>query len=120
MQLSFSPSEFVDKSDMIGLFAQEEPQPHQFLALESLKEVPDQLSQDASLIITMESKKYIYERSAFSFIMLLSELGGLFGAISSIPSIFISTLVKNLFVSSLVQRQESDSEGESVDQAVRS
>lgn len=47
--------------------------------------------------IVLADVKYSYERSAFSFIMLLGEIGGLFGAISGIPALLISRFVELSF-----------------------
>ena len=45
--------------------------------------------------------KHTYERSAFTLLMVLGELGGIYGAIVSIPTLFISYFIQNLFISAV-------------------
>ena len=45
--------------------------------------------------------KHTYERSVFTFMMVLGEIGGIYGAIASIPSFFISYFIQNMFMSAV-------------------
>ena len=51
----------------------------------------------------MSDTRRISERSAFTVMMLLGELGGLYGAIVGIPSYFISYFVQMSFVSAIAK-----------------
>ena len=55
----------------------------------------------AEIHIHLSPIKHTYERSAFTLMMVLGELGGIYGAIVSIPSFFISHFIQNLFRSAV-------------------
>lgn len=102
-------NEFTDNSDRVGLFGKKEAEPYTFLALEALFEYPampnDELFKfPGSITIVLSDSKHSYERTVFSLIELLGEVGGLFGAISGIPALLIAPIVENLFVGAVAQR----------------
>ena len=51
--------------------------------------------------INLTPIKHTYERSVFTFMMVLGEIGGIYGAIVSIPSFFISYFIQNLLMSAV-------------------
>lgn len=53
------------------------------------------------ILIELDHEIRQYERSAFTLMMLLGELGGLYGIIVAIPSLFIAQLVERLFINHL-------------------
>ena len=111
LELELGPNEFTDKKDRIGLFSLSDPEPHSFLTLERYELVDLENNKDSQLDdpyqsaptihIVLSPIKRSYERSAFTLMMVLGELGGIFGAIVSIPSLFISHFIQNLFMSSV-------------------
>ena len=58
-------------------------------------------SGDHTIEVFLSDTRRISERSAFTVMMLLGELGGLYGAIVSIPSYFISYFVQMSFMSAI-------------------
>ena len=58
-------------------------------------------SDDQTIEVFLSDTRRISERSAFTMMMLLGELGGLYGAIVGIPSYFISYFVQMSFVSAI-------------------
>ena len=63
--------------------------------------------------IVLSDTKQITERSAFTVMMILGELGGVYGAIVGLPSIFISYIVQLQFMSAIAEfmpvKREADS-----------
>lgn len=64
-------------------------------------------------MIHLSDEERSYERSAFTFMMLLGELGGVFGIIVAIPSFFISKMVERIFISHLAQLMPEKPRGDS-------
>ena len=93
-------NEFIDNSDRIGItFEDPEDQSSEFLTIGNYR----QQSGDSHIEIVLSDTRYVYERSAFTLIMLLGEVGGLYGAIVGIPSIFISNYISLMFMSAIVK-----------------
>ena len=88
--LELGPNEFTDKTDRFGLFSSSEPDSHNFLTVEREERIIVEKQPAPKISIKLSSIKHEYERSAFTLMMVLGELGGIYGAIVSIPSLFIS------------------------------
>ena len=84
------PDQFTDNSDRLGLF-NEELEPYNYLTVENVK---SKESDSPFIKIILSDTRRIYERSVFNAMMLLGELGGLYGAIVGIPSFFVSYFVQ--------------------------
>ena len=98
--LELGPNEFTDEVDHLGLFRKSDPEPYTFLSIESQTEGTKTVEYPYATII-LSPIKHTYERATFTLMMLLGELGGLYGAIIGIPSYFISYFTANLFKSAL-------------------
>ena len=99
--LELGPNEFTDKTDRFGLFSSSEPDSHNFLSVEREERQVNERQTSPKISIKLSPIKHEYERSAFTLMMVLGELGGIYGAIVSIPSLFISYFVQNLFMSAV-------------------
>ena len=93
------PDQFTDNSDRVGLF-EPEVEPYTYLTVHNIKsrETPEDFP---SIIFVLSDTRRISERSAFNVMMLLGELGGLYGALVGIPSYFISSFVQISFMSAI-------------------
>ena len=89
----------MDRSDSLGFFYSE-PEPQNFLTVQNVKE---EKKDSVMYEIVLSDTRKITERSAFTILMLLGELGGLYGAIVGIPSIFISHFVQMQFMSAIAE-----------------
>ena len=79
-------------SNWLGLFNYD-PEPHTYLTFNNVVGTSN-FGNYPSFLLQLSDTKRISERSAFTVMMLLGELGGLYGAIVGVPSIFISYLVQ--------------------------
>ena len=94
-------NKFVDATDRIGIsFDDPEDQSSEFLSVENYRQ--QHYDNNASIEIVLFDTRHVYERTAFTFIMLLGEVGGLYGAIVGIPSLFISNYISLMFMSAIV------------------
>ena len=100
--LELGPNEFYDIDDRLGLFTAAEPEPHTWLTVvnDSAKSIPNGKSPE--ITIKLSHIRTIYERSVFTIMMILGELGGIYGALVGIPSFFISRYIEHQFISSFV------------------
>ena len=74
-------------------------EPYTYLTVKDFREYP--AGDSNSFDIALSDKRRISERSAFTAMMLLGELGGLYGALVGIPSYFISHFVQLSFMSAI-------------------
>ena len=95
--IELGPNEFTDTRDRVGLLNKNPDQePYTFLSVESKTDKANNLWR-FSIVIELSNLKHTYERSVYTFMTLLGDIGGLYGAIVSIPSLFISRIIERLF-----------------------
>ena len=101
MVVELSQNEFIDHNDYVG-FLSPDPEPYNFLSIEDkTTESSPSSSPKASFIIKLSDKKRNYERQVYTFMTLIGDIGGFYGAILTIPSLILSNYSKTMFESSL-------------------
>ena len=101
--IKLGPNEFIEDTDKIGLFASADEEPEQFLSVEELSnEKKLQESNAAKIEISLSNVKHTYERRSLTLMQIMGDLGGLYQAIFSVPSFFISKIIQNLFMNAVV------------------
>ena len=94
-RIYMSHNEFKDESDLLGLFkSNPDDNAFEFLAFENIME--DQISESQSLPwirFSLSDTKRTYERNAYTFMMLLGDVGGIYSAIVGVPSYLISSYI---------------------------
>ena len=102
LHIELGPNEFIDRTDKLGLFSKAEAETYTFLSVKNEKDAKGTYSTESTKIrILLSPIKHTYERSVFTFMMVLGEIGGIYGAIVSIPSFFISYFIQNLLMSAV-------------------
>ena len=92
-QIFLGPNTFIDNSGRLGLFSSNsEENSREFL---TVKSVVSDLSSETHIKLLLSDTRHTYERSSFTLMMLLGELGGIYGVIIGIPSLFISGFVEH-------------------------
>lgn len=91
--IGLGPNSFTDNKDKIGLFSSEN-EPRTWL---TVKELSSQWTIPGISISLME-EQHEYERSAFTLMMLLGELGGMYGIVVALPSYFLASTVEHMFM----------------------
>ena len=77
-----------------------ENEPYTFLTYDSSsaeKEEYEGWGSGIAVTISLSEQKKTYERSAYTFLTLAGDIGGLFGAIAGIPAIFMTYFAERLF-----------------------
>ena len=93
MQIELGPNEFIDKRDRLGLFGSDKPEPYTFLSVKKEDLDKDNYVYVPEIRILLSPIKHTYQRSVYTFMIMLGDIGGIYGAIVSIPSFFISHLI---------------------------
>ena len=76
-----------------------EEDPYVYLTVQNVKSRDN--TDDPIIKVNLSDTKRISERSAFTVIMLLGEVGGLYGALVGFPAYFISYFVEKSFKSAI-------------------
>ena len=90
IEIPLSQNDYVNKEDAVGFLASE-PDPINFLTPEPFKQVVKPgATADMWVIVTLSNKKYLYERSVYTFFSLIGDIGGFNGAIVILPTFIMS------------------------------
>ena len=101
MNVELSHNEFIDNNDYVG-FLSPDPEPFNFLSIEDkTTESSPSNTTKASFTVKLSDKKRNYERQVYTFMTLIGDIGGFYGAILTIPSLILSNYSKTMFESSL-------------------
>ena len=90
-----SPNEFYDNQDKLGLIFSE-PEPIEFLAVQSPREIDDYENESSIKIQLSNFKKQQY-RISYSLMALGGDIGGLYGAIVALPGLVLSFYTVRMF-----------------------
>ena len=107
------PNEFLNVDDTVGLFAQD-VDPETFFSTESIQysestnnlpSYPEswQFLPNASVRFQLSDIKRTSERSAYTFMILIGDIGGFNGAVFIFPAFFLSWYNQKMFTSSLYE-----------------
>ena len=101
---SMSVNEFTDNRDQAGFFPLEN-EPTKYFSVEDVTEIQEKTDDGAlaQVEFKLSDKKYTYERSAYTFLMLIGDLGGFNGAILLFQGFIMSFYSSHLFKSKLAQ-----------------
>ena len=79
--------------------------PYVYLTVQNVKskDIKEEEAQEPIINVHLSDTKKVSERSAFTIIMLLGEVGGLYGAIVGFPAYFISCFVESSFKSAIAE-----------------
>ena len=113
MSILLGPSEFSEQRDQLGLFNQQEDS-FEFLSIEhsnSDRFFPinktiffnDTAHPVTSASIYLSNKSITHERAAYTFMILLADVGGLYGSLIILPSIFLGAYSARMYHSSLLE-----------------
>lgn len=114
--IGLGPNEFIDKTDSIGLFSQH-PEPYEFLSVKQIEKYSESPG-IYGIEIVLSNKLHEYERTRFTVMALLGELGGAFSIISALPPLFIASIVEKFFANRVAKLMPYKQE-EQVDQGKR-
>lgn len=99
--IGLGPNEFIDNPDPIGLF-NPHSDPYEFLTVEHV-EKNSKSPGVYGIEIVLWNEVHEYERTPFTLMVLLGELGGAYGIISALPPFFIATSVERMFKNQVAQ-----------------
>ena len=93
------PNEFSNINDTVGMFSQD-VDPETFFSTESVQysETVDYLP-SASIRFQLSDIKRTSERSAYTFFILIGDIGGFNGAVFIFPAFFLSWYNQKMFTS---------------------
>ena len=99
-----SMNEFKDNLDPVGFFLQED-EPYKFFSMEEVVEVHEDVSNGAiaQIEFQLSDKHYNYERSAYTILALVGDVGGFNGALLVFQGFFMSLYSSHLFSSKLAE-----------------
>ena len=117
--IGLAPNEFYDYNDYFGLF-EYDPEPHNFLSMETSESLVANLvgqnttglsypdSQEilpiSEIKFILSDNKRLIERHAYTFMILVGDIGGFTGAIISLPAILLSWYSNRVFTASVFSK----------------
>ena len=94
-------NEFLDHKNLLGLF-ESEPEPFSFLSIDKIsKKVTDSPNAEINFRIKLSNKVHTYERQVYTIFTMVSDIGGFYGAIVIIPTLFVQFYSSRMFNMSL-------------------
>ena len=99
-----SVNEFIDNRDQAGFFPTRN-EPYRYFTVEDDSEIIDRTDDGAiaQVLFELSDKRYTYERSAYTFLVLISDVGGFNGAIFLFQRFILRFYSSHLFQSKLAQ-----------------
>ena len=100
--IDLAQNELVDKDDYIG-FLLSDPDPINFLSTDSqtITEYDIDSEAEVRIVIQLSANKYIYERSVYTFFMLIGDVGGFNAAIIILPTYVMAFYNKRMYEGSI-------------------
>ena len=100
--IKLAQNEFLNKDDYIG-FWQREPEPINFLSVDSYDWQQEDIDSDMrlSLYMRLSANKNVYERSVYTVFTLIGDIGGFNAAIVILPTFLMAFYSERMYQGSI-------------------